>query len=110
MLIYTGTLQEKRYVDKAFEAIADDLLVFVIVALSSKRETKSLISKAVSPLRLMLDANVFVLKVMKDNGFRKLVVMHTLGVCNSYKNLPIQMWMLIRNSQVPHALISIKIL
>ena len=96
----TGTPLEKTDVDKAFEATPEDKPTSVIVALSSKRETNSPFSKAVSPPRMMADANAILVKAMKEHAVRKLVVMQALGVGDSFKNLPFPMRMIVRNSQM----------
>ncbi|MCJ1385690.1 hypothetical protein MMC17_008813 [Xylographa soralifera] len=100
LTIVKGTPLEKTDVNRAFEATPDDKPASVIVALSSKRETNSPFSKAVSPPRMMADANALVVKAMKEYGVRKLVVMQALGVGDSFKNLPFPMRMIVRNSQM----------
>ncbi|MCJ1392963.1 hypothetical protein MMC18_005835 [Xylographa bjoerkii] len=100
LMVVKGTPLEKMDVDKAFEATPDDKPASVIVALSSKRETNSPFSKAVSPPRMMADANATLVIAMKQYGVRKLVVMQALGVGDSFKNLPFPMRMIVRNSQM----------
>jgi len=100
LTIVKGTPLKKTDVDKAFGATPYDRPTSVIVALSSKRETNSPFSKAVSPPHMMADANAIVVKAMKEYGVHKLVVMQALGVGDSFQNLPFPMRMMVRNSQM----------
>jgi putative NADH-flavin reductase len=87
LTIVEGTPMLLRDVEKAFAATATPPEV-IIFALASVRETGSPFAKQVSPPRLMADSNANIVAISKQYGNSKIVVCSSVGVGNSWDQMP----------------------
>ena len=87
LTIIKGQPQDRADINKAFEAIPDDIPAVTIVTLNNARTSDNPFAKPISPPTFMHDSHVNLVEAMKQYGVRKLVTLQALGVGDSWPSL-----------------------
>lgn len=82
------------------EAFAKKRPNCVLVTLNAPRATDSPFAKSISPPRLMADSVANAVKVMKEHGTDRIIVMQAFGVGSSFKNLNFLMRLVIAKTEM----------
>jgi nucleoside-diphosphate-sugar epimerase len=104
LIVVQGTPLDIDDVDKAFKASTPVVPDAGIMTIASVRESDSPFAKQVSPPRLLADSSKNLVEVLKKNNVKRVVIMSTMGVGDSWASLPILSKLVMGYSNIKYTL------
>ncbi|KAI1842750.1 hypothetical protein JX265_005076 [Neoarthrinium moseri] len=104
LTIVEGSPLKVSDIESAFRAVPSSTPSAVVVALNARRATESPFSPpaADTPVRMMADSVGNAIKVMKQHGVRKIVIMSAFGTGNSFDSMNLAFRFIFRHTNMKY--------